>query len=134
MAALVVVSVDEFFVESAEKRLGGGVIPTHPGPSHRLCDAISPAQLSGSPELGLAAAVGVEYHTSNLSAAGPDRFAQRISDERGFHVRCHRDADHSAGRQVQNERQVQEPLPGPDVGDVAHPGFIRCRSGELTPE
>ena len=39
-----------------------------------------------------------------------------------------RDANHSAGRQVQDERQVEEPLPGSDVGYVAYPGFIRCLS------
>ena len=49
MAGAVVVSVDEFFVEGAEERLGGCVVPAHPGPSHRLCDAICPAQLSGGP-------------------------------------------------------------------------------------
>ena len=49
MAALVVVSVDEFGLEGAEKRFGGGVVPAHPGPSHRLCDAICPAELGGGP-------------------------------------------------------------------------------------
>ena len=49
MAGAVVGSVDEFFVEGAEERLGGCVVPAHPGPSHRLCDAICPAQLSGGP-------------------------------------------------------------------------------------
>ena len=49
MAASVVVSVDEFFLEGAEERLGGGVVPTHAGPSHRLADAISPAQPGGGP-------------------------------------------------------------------------------------
>ena len=49
MAASVVGSVDEFFLEGAEERLGGCVVPAHPGPSHRLCDAICPAQLGGGP-------------------------------------------------------------------------------------
>ena len=82
-------------------------------------------------ESALAAAVGVEYHTPHLAAAGSDRFAQRVSDERCFHVRCHRDTNNSAGRQVQDERQVQEPLPGSDVGYVANPGFIRPSSAEV---
>ena len=47
MAASVVLAVDEFLLEGAEERLGCGVVPPHPGPAHRLADAIGPAELSG---------------------------------------------------------------------------------------
>ena len=50
MAASVILAVDEFFLEGAEKRFSGGVVPPHPGPSHRLYDAICSAELGGGPQ------------------------------------------------------------------------------------
>ena len=105
-----------------------------PRPSTNTYTPSNKALLRRPLEPGLTAAVGVEHHTPHLAAPGSDRFAQRVSDERGLEVWCHGDTNNSAGRQVQDEGQVEEPLTGPDVGYVAHPGFIRCRSGELTPE
>ena len=82
-------------------------------------------------ESALAAAVGVEHHTPHLAATGSGRFAERVSDERGLEVWCHGDTNNSAGCQVGDERQVEEPLPGSDVGYVANPGFIRPSSAEV---
>ena len=38
MPVVVAGPVDEFFLEGAEERLGSGVVPTHPGPTHGLAD------------------------------------------------------------------------------------------------
>ena len=102
-----------------------------PRPSTNTYTLSNKAVLRRPLEPGLAAAVGVEHHTPDLAATGSDRFAQRISDERGLHMRCHRDTSNSAGCQVQDERQVEESLTGSNVGDVANPGFIRPSSAEV---
>lgn len=37
-------AVDEFFLQRGEERLGGGVVPTHSGMTHRLQDAVTFAE------------------------------------------------------------------------------------------
>ncbi len=38
--------VDEFFLQCREKRFRWGVVPTHPGSTHRLGDAVADAQVA----------------------------------------------------------------------------------------
>ncbi|MCY4369412.1 MAG: hypothetical protein OXF41_08310 [bacterium] len=81
MPVLVVGPVDEFLPDGAEERLGGGVIPAHPGPSYRLADAICATQLGSSPRRVLGTAVSVEDHVPYLAASGCDRFAERVGGD-----------------------------------------------------
>lgn len=42
-----------------------------------------------------------------------------------FHPIAHGPADHTAGVQVQDDCQIQLPLAGPDVADIASPFLVR---------
>ena len=95
MAASVVGSVDEFGLEGAEKRFGGCVVPTRPGPSHRLCDAICPAELGGGPR-----GVLTRFKGSTTPRIWPPRVAiasrsASVASE-VLEVWCHGDTDNSA--------------------------------------
>ena len=56
---------------------------------------------------------------------------ERVQDQRRLQVRVHRPADEPARVHIQHHRQVQEPRPRRDVGDVSYPQLIRLGRLEL---
>lgn len=46
----------------------------------------------------------------------------------------HRPTHHPAREQIEDHRQVEPALPGPDIGDVCYPGLVRTVGGELSVE
>ena len=65
--------------------------------------------------------------TPGRGVAGGDRVGQRVGDQFGAQVIGHGVADDAAGGDVDDGSQVQPPLPGGDIGDVAAPpGVHRC--------
>ena len=54
-----------------------------------------------------------------------------IDDQLTAHVLTHRPANHTAREQVNDDRQVEPPLPSCDVGDVAAPDAIGCADLEV---
>jgi hypothetical protein len=56
---------------------------------------------------------------------------ERVQDELGFQVVAHRPAHDPPRVDVLHRGQEQEPLPGLDVFQVAHPQLIRCLPREL---
>jgi hypothetical protein len=63
-------------------------------------------------------------------SAVPDRHVERVQDQLGAQVVSHRPSHHAPGEHVQDHRQVQEALPGRDIGDIGGPQPIRPSSGE----
>ena len=83
-------------LQRSEERLRCGVVPAHPGRTHRLHDTVTVAEFA---ELGrgvLRSAVGVE-HDTGVDSATPccDRGIECVGDEFGAHVISNGPADHS---------------------------------------
>ena len=80
----------------------------------------------------LGAAVGVEYRASRHATARFGRRRRRYRDVRR-HSPGERPAHHHAGVQVDDRREVQPPLAGAQVRDVAHELVGGHGAGEVAP-
>ena len=83
------------------------------------------------PSQGLPAAYGTRYKivgskASTVGATASEGHLERVDDELGAEMVGHRPADDPPGEQVLDVREVQEPFPGRDVGDVRRPGLVRA--------
>ena len=83
--------------------------------------------------LGLAAVVRVRDQ-SRLGLAQPVRHLQRVEHELGARVGGELPADDHPAEAVEDEGQVDEALPGPEVGEIADPLLVRAGGGELALE
>ena len=77
----------------------------------------------------LAAPVRVKDETSG-GFTSPDRHDQRIHDQVPGDAVVHRPSHDTTGVEINHNRQVQPPLAGPDVGNVAHLDAIRGGHGK----
>jgi hypothetical protein len=59
------------------------------------------------------------------------RHLECVEDEVGAHVRGQLPADDDPAVAVEDEGQVEEAVPGPEVGDVADPLLVRRRRCEV---
>lgn len=86
------------------------------------CAPLTPAR--GAPP-SVDVYVAVEDDPFGGATACPGGHGQGIGDEFGAHVIGHRIAQPAARAQIEHRGQIQPPLTGRDVGDVANPGDIR---------
>ena len=63
-----------------------------------------------------------------------DRHRQRLLREITGKPRLQRPADHGAGVEVEDHRQIEPALRGPDIGDVPSPYLVGLRDRELAIE
>src|SRR5829696_7268106 len=61
-----------------------------------------------------------------------DRHVHRVEDQPRLEVVGHGPTDHLSGVGVEDEQEVEPPLPGSHVGDVRHPEAVRSLGGEDT--
>lgn len=61
----------------------------------------------------------------------PEGGPQRVQDQRGAHVVRHRPADDTPRVEVDDHRQVEPALEGPDVRDVGDPDLVGLVDGEV---
>src|SRR5690606_12225363 len=85
----------------------------------------------------LAAGIGVVeqlagLHGVALTVAVPQRDPQRGEDKVGAFVAGGVPADDALGEDIDDEGDVDEPGPGPAVGEVCDPAGVGCRCGEVT--
>jgi hypothetical protein len=69
-----------------------------------------------------------------LAVAVPQRDPQRGEDQVGASVGGGLPADDPLGEHVDDERDVDEPGPAPDIGEVGDPAGVGCRCGEIAVE
>ena len=81
-------------------------------------------------ESALAALIGV-MNRARVWATSGERHLERVDDQLGAEMVGHRPADDQPGEQVLDVREVQEPLPRRDVGDVRRPGLVRARRAKV---
>ena len=126
------VAVDQLPFESRDEALGHRVVVgvcnrSHRGQESGLFEAATELDRSV-----LATPVGV-VDQSRLWPAGVDSHVEGIEHDLGSQVVRHRPADDPSGVGVQDEREVEPALPGPDVRDVCDPKTIRSPWGEVAP-
>ena len=106
-------------LQRREERFRHSVVVAVAGAAAGQPHVVVARPLGQKPAGVLGAAVGVEYRVAGHVAA---RFGRR--QRRNHDVRRHslgeRPAHHHAGAQVDDRREVQPPLAGAQVGDVAH--------------
>ena len=54
-------------------------------------------------------------------AASPDRHHESVGDELGCHRGAHRPANHTPGEQIDDGRDIEPALRGPDIREVSDP-------------
>src|SRR5882724_1325814 len=112
-------TVDSLVLQGTVKRLSPGVIITYPG----AADGALHTQLVGHGgefrRKVLAAAIAMEDDLTVSEWNSPRGHPEGISHQFGAHVLSHRVTDHLFREAVQHRRQVQPPLPGTDIRDVA---------------
>ena len=66
-----------------------------------------------------------------LRAARPDGLLQRVEHQLGAQAHRHAPADDVAAEHIDDERRVDDRMPGPDVGQVGHPEAVGSDGCEL---
>ena len=67
-------------------------------------------------------------------ASAVERHLERVDDEFGSQIVSHRRAHDQPGERVLDVREVQEPFPGRDVGDVRRPRLVGVGGAEVALE
>ena len=112
-------AVVHLILQRGEERLGHGVVVAVAGAAAGKAHVVGPRPLGQGPAGVLGASVGMENGVSGHAAARLGRLERRHRDV-GGHPAREQPADHHARAQVDHRGQVQPPLAGAKVRDVAH--------------
>ena len=125
--------IDELSLQCAEETLDTGIVPTVSPSRHAAGHAVV-----GEPLLlcrgGILAAPIRVVQQPRFGGAMADRHRQRLLREITGKPRLQRPADHGAGVEVEDHRQIEPALRGPDIGDVPSPYLVGLRDRELAIE
>ena len=121
--ALESASAQQLSLERGKETLSHGIVVRITDRSHRGHDAGFSASLTERIAGVLAATIGVVDDTTGLSLR--NRHLHRLQNQLRAQMRLHRPAHDLARIHIQHHRQIQEPGPGRDVGDIGHPQTIR---------
>ena len=120
---LPIVAVDQLVFDRREEALADGVIPAITFTAHAADDIefgqSVPVRLASVPS----PAVRV-MHEAGVGKAPANSHAQRVEHEGSPHVIGGRPADHSSREQIDDDRQIEPTLPGPDIRDIGAPNPI----------
>ncbi len=111
--------------EAFDTRVVPAVPPTRQAAGHTVCreqllvcrGGILAARFNGA--------------ATRLGAAMADRHRQRLLREVTGEPSLQRPADHSAGVEIKDDREIEPALRGPEIGDVPGPHPVRARDREL---
>ncbi len=78
----------------------------------------------------LAAMIRVMNHPGLRFAAG-DCHVERVYDQFGAQMICHRPADDPTTEDIEHDRQIEKAHPRRNIGDVRDPEPVRCSGGEV---
>src|SRR5699024_5956289 len=117
-------AVVELGLQRGPERLGHRVVEADSGASHGLQNPKLLAGLEQRLRGVLDSAVGVEDETVRHGPAQSVGYAQRPVHQARVLALVHRPAQHAPGVPVADRGQVEPPLAGVEVGDVAGPDRI----------
>lgn len=119
---------EQLAFEGGEEALGHGIVVAVADRAHRGADADFLAAAPEADRSLLAALIGVMDHRG--WPARPNGHIERVEHEIGPQMGRHRPAHNPAAADVEDDREIEEPHPDGDVGDIGDPKLI----GALRPE
>jgi len=123
-------TVDGFHFQRVEEAFGAGVVITVPLGAHTAEQRMPGQEPLVQSRAILAPPVGMDDDTlGHLSP--PQSHLQRLADQVGGHPFGKRPADDQPGIEVDDHGQVEPPLFGPEIGDIAHPLLVGGRGAEV---
>jgi len=125
--------IDEFALQCAEEAFDTGIVPIVSLSRHAAGRAVRGEQLLIRRGGILAAPIRV-VQQPRLGGAIVDRHRQRLLREIHGEPGAYRPADHGARVEVEDHRQREPALCGPDVGEVPGPHPVRILDRELAIE
>ncbi len=129
----VLTMLDALALQCAEETLDTGIVPTVPPTRHAAGHTVCREQLRVCHGGILAAPIRV-VQQPGFGGAMADRHCQRLLRKITGEPSPQRPADHGAGVEVEDHRQIEPALRGPDVGDVPGPHPVRMLNRELAIE
>lgn len=125
--------VEELALERPEEALDDGVVEAVAAVAHAACDSVRAERASVVVARVLRPAVGVGDE-ARLGQSLPHRHRQRGQDEVRAHVVLHRPADDAPRVEVDDDGEVEPPLPRAHVRDVGRPCAVRRVDDEVAVE
>src|SRR6266550_2242715 len=124
-------AVNDFGLEQTDDGFGERVVVRIAYAAHPwLCTCLG--QTFGIPDRQILTAAVAVMHDTLDPGARPNRLLQRIENQLGVHRARHPPSHDPASEHVDHERDVHEPAPGRDVGEVRDPKLVGTRRLELT--
>src|SRR4030067_3577725 len=118
------------FLQTTEKRL-----------RHRIVEAVAPATHAGDqtvilekPHRVITSVLGPLIGVNNNRlprATAPDSHQQGMQTQVPRQCRLNRPSNDDSAVQIHDDRQIEPPLEGPDIGDIRGPDPIRCICGKI---
>jgi hypothetical protein len=124
--------LDALLLQAAEEGLDHGIVPAVALAAHARLEVIGAAEAPPGVTTELHALIGV-----NDGAARPPllyRRCQCVQDQFAVDRRASGPPDDLPGEQIDDDGEVEPPLPRPDVRDVRRPGRVALRRRELALE
>ena len=123
-------TMDALDLQAMEKALHHRIVVAVASAAHTGDQSVATDQVPVIPATVNAAAIRVYDHTARLATPGKRR-SQRRAGELSVDARARRPSDHLACAQIQDHREVERALYGPQVGDVTGPLLVRPSSTEV---
>jgi hypothetical protein len=123
-------TVDQLALERGEERFGHGVVEAVADGAHRGRNAGLTAATAEGQAGVLRTVIGVVDQSSARSPI-PQRHLQCVQHQLRPEVVGHTPADHTSRIRVNDHRQVEEPLPRREIGDIGAPEGVWLAGGEL---
>src|SRR6516165_9095081 len=114
---------DQFNFERGKKTFRHRVVPAVAFTAHATLDAVNRQQLLILVAGVLAAAIRVMQQTLRRLAVLQGHL-QGVQRDAAFEPFTQRPADHATREQIEDDRQVQPTLQGPDIGNVGDPAAV----------
>jgi hypothetical protein len=122
-------AIQQLALQGGEEGLGHGVVIAIPDRAHRGAYPGGLTAVSEGDGGVLTALIGVVDDL--LWPALGESHLQGIEHQLGPQVGGHRPSHHPPAEGVQDHRQVEEPGPGRNVGDIRDPELVRCLGREV---
>jgi hypothetical protein len=127
----VLTMLDQLAVQCAEEAFDTRVVPAVPPTRHAAGHTVCREQLRVCHGGILAAPIRV-VQQPGFGGAMADRHRQRLLREVTGEPSLQRPADHGARVEIEDDREIEPALRGPDIGDVPGTHPVRTRDRELT--